>query len=350
MRLLKQYSVLYDLYRRRVVKLKILTLICLLFVPLAFATIFLGNFPFGLQLAMLGMIFPAIMFAMMWLISSVRTRKFLKAFSPPQLNTINREAASCEKCEGLFVTSHAVIVARFGLDFILMSNVLWVYLAVITNKLEGLLPIGKESWLVFKGRDHKQRFIRIKNNQKAYDFMQTELLKHRQDIIFGYEGGLDNIYKHQIQRMIDFNLEYAEKRDGGSIVMNTDYLNTLPEIKNKFNVELEPGEKVVFATKPRLFGTGEGGLLGTEDSRITMTNRRIMADNGKGLWTTDIKEDVVDMRRQEEGKFIMKSSFILVTLNKEVVYGMGIQKLSGFRFYFKKKDMAAFEEIIRHLV
>lgn len=212
MRVLKEYAVLYDLYRRRVTKLKILTFICLLFVPLAFATIFLDMFPFGLQLAMLGMIFPAIMFAIMWLISSVRTRRFLKAFSPLQLNIINREAASCEKCEGLFVTSHAVIVARFGLDYILMSNALWVYLTVITNKLEGLIPIGKDSWLVFKGRDHKERLIRIKNNQKAYDFMQTELLKHRQDIIFGYEGGLDDIYKHQMQRMIDFSLECAEKR------------------------------------------------------------------------------------------------------------------------------------------
>lgn len=68
----------------------------------------------GLQLAMLGMIFPAILFAVLWLISGVRTRKFVKAFSPLQLNIINRKAASCEKCEGLFVTSHAVIVDRFG--------------------------------------------------------------------------------------------------------------------------------------------------------------------------------------------------------------------------------------------
>lgn len=58
--------------------------------------------------------------------------------------------------------------------------------------------------------------------------------------------------------------------------MNTDYLNTLPEIKNMFNAELESGEKVVCATKPRLFGTGEAGLQGMEDSLITMTNRRNM--------------------------------------------------------------------------
>ena len=130
MRLLKQYSVLYDLYRRRVVKLKILTLICLLFVPLAFG----GE----------------------------------KAFKNFLVLTLE--------------ISH------------IMAN-------IMAGKI---IP------------------------------------KHRQDIIFGYEGGLDNIYKHQIQRMIDFNLECAEKRDGGSIVMNTDYLNTLPEIKNKTTELLNP--------------------------------------------------------------------------------------------------------------
>lgn len=212
MKQLKEYAVFYDLYRRRVTKLKILTFICLLFVPLAFATMFLKNFPFGLQLVMLGMIFPSAMFASMWLISSVRTRKFLKSFSPMQLNIMNREAASCEKCEGLFVTSHAVIVARFGLEFVLMSNVLWVYVDVMSYRLEGLIPIAKDSWLIFKSRDHKVHNIRIKNNQKAYDFMRTELLKHRQDIVFGYESGLDDIYKNNIQRMIDFSLECAENR------------------------------------------------------------------------------------------------------------------------------------------
>lgn len=31
--------------------------------------------------------------------------------------------------------------------------------------------------------------------------------------------------------------------------MNTDYLDTLPEIKNKFKVSLQPGEKVIFYGK-----------------------------------------------------------------------------------------------------
>lgn len=130
--------------------------------------------------------------------------------------------------------------------------------------------------------------------------------------------------------------------------MNTDYLNTLPEIENKFGISLEPGEKIIFTVKSVVFGTESGGLLGWDDSRVTMTNRRIIADNGKGIWTTDIAEDVVDMCKKEKGKFLMKEVYMLVTLNKECIYGTG-QKLNGYRFYFKKKDMAVFEEIIGHM-
>lgn len=43
--------------------------------------------------------------------------------------------------------------------------------------------------------------------------------------------------------------------------MNTDYLNTMPEIKNKFNVELELDEKVIFATKPKLLAHQREGCL-----------------------------------------------------------------------------------------
>lgn len=131
--------------------------------------------------------------------------------------------------------------------------------------------------------------------------------------------------------------------------MNTDYLDTLPEIKNKFKVDLQPGEKVIFTAKPWAISTKSGALLGADESRITMTNRRIIADNGQGIWTTDIAEDVVDMRKQESGKFLTKEVYILVTLNKELTYGIGIQKRNGYQFHFRKKDMAVFEEIIRHM-
>lgn len=132
--------------------------------------------------------------------------------------------------------------------------------------------------------------------------------------------------------------------------MNTAYLNTLPEVKNKYKVDLEPGEKVVFTAKLWGFTTETGDMLGFDSPHFTMTNQRIFADNGQGLWITDIAEDVVDMRKVVTGKFLKKQEYILVTMNKEIAYGIGIRKLSGYRFHFHKKEMAAFEEIMKQMV
>lgn len=133
--------------------------------------------------------------------------------------------------------------------------------------------------------------------------------------------------------------------------MNIQYLDTLPPVKNKFKVILGPAEKVVFTAKPWGFSSDTGDLLGADDSCITMTNQRIIANNGQGgIWYTDIEDDVVDMRKAEHGKFLTKEVYILVTLNKELTYGIGIQKLNGYRLHFRKKDMTVFEDIIKHMV
>lgn len=211
MKQLKEYDFLRKFYRRSMMKTKIPFFVCLL-IFIAFPIGAYVDVPFEVTLAMMGMIFPIILFGLLWLIFSIKTKKCLKLFSPSQLNMINREAASCEVCNGILVTSQAVIGARFGLELVPMATLLWVYISVTTEKLEGLIPIYKYTMLVFAGRDHKQRGFRIKNNQKAYYFVQEELLKYRQDIVFGYEDGMDYIYKNDINRMIAFSLECAEKR------------------------------------------------------------------------------------------------------------------------------------------
>ena len=44
--------------------------------------------------------------------------------------------------------------------------------------------------------------------------------------------------------------------------MYTAYLDNLPEAKNKFNVELDENERVVFTANLALFGTAPGRFLG----------------------------------------------------------------------------------------
>ena len=124
--------------------------------------------------------------------------------------------------------------------------------------------------------------------------------------------------------------------------MNITYLNTLPEVENKFNIKLQDGEKVIFTAKPTCFGTETGRLLGSSNSKITLTNKRIIADNNVGVWTVDI----VDYTKVESGAFIFKSTYILVNLNKEIIFNNETEKMKGFRFYFNKKDMVKFETIM----
>ena len=128
--------------------------------------------------------------------------------------------------------------------------------------------------------------------------------------------------------------------------MNITYLNTLPEVENKFNIKLQDGEKVIFTAKPTCFGTETGRLLGSSNSKITLTNKRIIADNNVGVWTVDIAEDIVDYTKVERGAFIFKSTYILVNLNKEIIFNNETEKMKGFRFYFNKKDMVKFETIM----
>lgn len=132
--------------------------------------------------------------------------------------------------------------------------------------------------------------------------------------------------------------------------MNITYLNTLPEVENKFNVKLQDDEKVIFTAKPTCFGTETGRCLGSSSSKITLTNKRIIADNNVGVWTVDIADDIVDYSKVESGAFIFKSSYILVNLNKEIIFNNETEKMKGFRFYFNKKDIVKFETIMRNLL
>ena len=130
--------------------------------------------------------------------------------------------------------------------------------------------------------------------------------------------------------------------------MNIDYLNALPEVKNKYKVYLEDNEKVVFTAKLSTFGTETERLLGN-DSAFTLTNKRIIADNGVGIWTVDIAEDIVSCTKKEKKNWIFKFVYFAVNLNTEIVFQDGTEKLTGFVFQFNKTDTARLEEIVNNV-
>lgn len=129
--------------------------------------------------------------------------------------------------------------------------------------------------------------------------------------------------------------------------MNLDYLNSLPEEKNKFKAELKDGEKVVFIAKGVIFATDTGRAIGW-DVKVTMTNKRIIADNGKGVWTIDIAGDVAGCRVVDRGKGLRKEHFVEVSLKAPFVFMNGNEQITtgAYMFVFKKKDEPRFMEIM----
>ena len=129
-------------------------------------------------------------------------------------------------------------------------------------------------------------------------------------------------------------------------MLNRGYLDALPETANTYGVGLLDDEKVVFTAALSMFGTETDRLLGAGNSRFTLTNKRMIADNGVGVWTVDILDDMTSCTKIEQGKLIFKSVYFSVTLNTEIIFDDGKQKLNGFHFYFNKKDATRFEEIM----
>lgn len=140
--------------------------------------------------------------------------------------------------------------------------------------------------------------------------------------------------------------------------MDNRYLNTLSEVycefkaelEEKYGIKFEDDEKIIFSAKPDTFGDERGQMLGLNDSKFVLTNKRMFAENGRGIWTIDIVQDIISCNKVESKFIIFKSVYVLVKLNKEIYYGEdGKQKLNGFQFYFNKIDMEKFDKILNYL-
>lgn len=130
--------------------------------------------------------------------------------------------------------------------------------------------------------------------------------------------------------------------------MNIGYLDTLPEVENKYGFNLLNGEKAVFNAKLSTFGNEKDSSLGI-DCKFTLTNKRILINNGAGIWSNDIAEEIADCKKVNSKFLFFKWEYFSVTLNKEETYNYGKEKLSGFHYYFKKPDTDRFEEIMNHV-
>lgn len=120
------------------------------------------------------------------------------------------------------------------------------------------------------------------------------------------------------------------------------YLDALPEVRNRFKLPLGSGEKVIFTAKNVDFGTETGRGLGF-DSKVTLTNRRLVVDNGVGVWTVDVPDGVKGCRIKDEGVHS-----VALDLYEQIVCGTDENPIvmTGFVFMFSQKDEARFMEIM----
>lgn len=94
--------------------------------------------------------------------------------------------------------------------------------------------------------------------------------------------------------------------------MNIEYLNSLPKIENKYNVQLEENEKVVFVAELSTFGTEKDRVLGGYGSKFTLTNKRIIADNNVGTWDINIADDIVEFEKKKINFLCLKQFTFLL--------------------------------------
>lgn len=214
MRNLKNYENLYHIYCKSRNKFRVPTLIGLLVFVIAFLFVFIEFFPIELALLMMIPALPVIaIFGPCWLAAYLKTSKIFKSFSSQELAKIDVQLDRAESCGGIYVTQSAIIEARMGLYMLPTSNALWVY----RNEMDVYsyaAPVrtfraGKTTQLIVADISGKKYRLSIKNGDKFFNFIKTEMLKYKQDIVFGYEFGLDDIYKNDRERMIAFARENA---------------------------------------------------------------------------------------------------------------------------------------------
>lgn len=131
--------------------------------------------------------------------------------------------------------------------------------------------------------------------------------------------------------------------------MHMQNLGGLKEAANKFKLDLFDGEKVIFATELATFGTGDGQKPGSGQTRpatFTMTDRRIVAENGVGYWEINISDIESCNKRWDRSRTIVAPYFAF-SLADEIEYDGGARALRQFHFYFNNHDTSKLEAIIK---
>lgn len=208
---LKNYINLHEIYRKVQRKWLIGMIGFLILFLLSFVIIFL-DLPFDLAMIMMLMIIPTIGATVIYLVMRGIAVKSLKRFTQEELARIDNAIPMAQMQEGFCVTYDAVVCSKRKFFLYPVRDILWVYGHVLTTRLYGVIPIGRDSFVIIAGKDHKRYTCRTKNKSNVIDniveFLKAGLSQYHKGIFYGYSTDLDAMFRKDFNRMLTMSQEY----------------------------------------------------------------------------------------------------------------------------------------------
>lgn len=211
MKQLKNYVNLHEIYRKVQRKWFIGMILFFVLFLLSFVIIFL-DLSFDLAMIMMLMIIPTIGAAIIYLVMRGSAAKSLKRFTQEELARIDSAIPMAQMQEGFCVTYDAVVCTKRKFFLYPVRDVLWVYGHVLTTRLYGVIPIGRDSFVIIAGKDHKRYTCRTRNKNQVVDniveFLKAGLGRYRKGIFYGHSTDLDTMFRKDFNRMLAMSQEY----------------------------------------------------------------------------------------------------------------------------------------------
>lgn len=160
-------------------------------------------------------------------------RKSWEKVSDQDYQIINQEASNALQIGTALVTSVGIIDrSPFGLSFIPLKDILWVFGNNITEKYNGIKS-DKVYEIVVSTCDSRQTIISLGKKRlndenpinKALGELHSFITSRYPRVVFGYTKEIDNIYHHDIQKMTNF-VNSKNKTESSPIELNEEEKNS----------------------------------------------------------------------------------------------------------------------------
>ena len=125
--------------------------------------------------------------------------------------------------------------------------------------------------------------------------------------------------------------------------INEECIIYLPRLENIYKFNINSDEKVIFNSKIKNFKTDNNISIGI-NAKLTITDKKIYINNGVGLWTFDIYNDISDYKRDEK--------CIEIILSEICIFGQaGGRICTGFKLLFNNdEELNSFDKMMNNIL